>query len=293
MTLKSDCIPCLFNMAINAMRRLTSNEALVEQLTIRVLENPLLRDLNSSVTSPEIAEVIIQSMMEITNDTDPFRQLKVEQNEKAMKIYPWLKSLVKGASDPLYMAVNLAILGNSIDAMKYQESTNLKILIKEGLRSPVSENDFFDLQERLKRAKLVLYFGDNSGEIFFDRVLMETMKDQYDLEIVFIVRSVPTLNDVTLAEARLAEIDRVASIVENGIDTPLPGTILERCSQELKGLVNDADFMISKGGGNFESLIKEKSLGKDIFFLLMTKCVPYSQEFKKEINEPALVHYPL
>jgi uncharacterized protein with ATP-grasp and redox domains len=88
-----------------------------------------------------------------------------------------------------------------------------------------------------------------------DRLLIETMKEwrmddggRNELEIVFVVRSLPTLNDATLKEARMVGVDRIASVLENGIDGPLPGTITSRCSGEVRDLLQRADLILSKGG---------------------------------------------
>jgi uncharacterized protein with ATP-grasp and redox domains len=68
----------------------------------------------------------------------------------------------------------------------------------------------------------------------------------YELEIVFVVRSVPTLNDATIREANSVGIDKVARLIENGIDGPLPGTVLSRCSKEVNDFVRRSDLIISK-----------------------------------------------
>ncbi|MGD9076184.1 MAG: ARMT1-like domain-containing protein, partial [Desulfobacteraceae bacterium] len=86
---------------------------------------------------------------------------------------------------------------------------------------------------------------------------IETIREGQDVEIFFVVRSVPILNDVTLREAQFVGMDRVATVIRNGIDSPLPGTILKRCSRELRELVERADLIISKGGGNFDTLDEE------------------------------------
>jgi len=205
-----------------------------------------------------------------------------------MQIYPWLKELATSASDPLYNSVNLSIIGNSLDAMKYEKSMDLKSLIQERMKIGIFKPTFDEFCRKLSKSNLIVYCGDNSGEIIFDKVLIEIMKAKYNnLEIVYVVRSIPALNDVTLEEALFTGMDKIVSVVENGIDAPFPGTVLERCSSKIKKLFKNADLIISKGGGNFDSLDEEKSFG-NVSFMLLAKCLPYSRKFGAKLNTPVL-----
>jgi uncharacterized protein with ATP-grasp and redox domains len=105
---------------------------------------------------------------------------------------------------------------------------------------------------------------------------------------------VPTLNDATLKEAKSVGLDKIATVIENGIDGPLPGTLLSRCSGEVNDLVHWSDLIISKGGGNFDTLDEErKHLNKNISFLLLSKCEPYCNHFDMKLYQPILANsYP-
>src|SRR5208283_2985854 len=104
----------------------------------------------------------------------------------------------------------------------------------------------------------------------------------------FAVRSVPTLNDATAQEAATVEMDKIAKIVENGIDGPLPGTVTARCSDQMKELTENADLILSKGGGNFDSIEEETHLHDKILFMLMSKCVPLCNYFGTKMYDPIL-----
>ena len=77
----------------------------------------------------------------------------------------------------------------------------------------------------------------------------------------------------------------------NGLTAPVPGTILSRCSSELRDTIREADLVISKGGGNFDTLEGEKDLKADISFLLLSKCVPYCQYFQTGMFQPVLANF--
>ena len=83
--------------------------------------------------------------------------------------------------------------------------------------------------------------------------------------------------------------DRLPHVLPDG---PLPGTVLRRCSNEVNDLVRRSDLIISKGGGNFDTLDEEKEqLQKKISFLLLSKCEPYYRHFGIEIYQPILANY--
>jgi uncharacterized protein with ATP-grasp and redox domains len=94
------------------------------------------------------------------------------------------------------------------------------------------------------------------------------LAEQLPLErLTFAVRGAPVLNDATLADARLAGLDGLAEVIDNGSDAP--GTILADCSEEFRRRFAAADLIVAKGQGNYESLSEEPH---DIFFLFTVKC---------------------
>ena len=195
-------------------------------------------------------------------------------------------------ADPLYMAVKLAILGNSMDLMVADPSVTIENSISEKVKVPLSKKNYSQFEQRLKASRHLMIFGDNAGEIVFDKLMIETLKKTNQLEITYVVRSVPTLNDATLTEAKSVGLDKVASVIENGIDGPLPGTLLSRCSSEVNDLVRRTDLIISKGGGNFDTFDEaSKHLDKNISFLLLSKCYPYCNHFDTSLYQPILANY--
>jgi hypothetical protein len=107
-----------------------------------------------------------------------------------------------------------------------------------------------------------------------------------------VVRSVPTLNDATLKEAKSIGMDKIVKVIENGIDGPLPGTMLSRCSKEVNDFVRQSDLIISKGGGNFDTLDEDrKHLSKKISFLLLSKCDPHFKNFGVNLYQPIIANF--
>ena len=75
----------------------------------------------------------------------------------------------------------------------------------------------------------------------------------------------------------------VVNVIDNGSDAP--GTIIEECSDTLKQLFTDADLIIAKGQGNYETL---SGVEKDIFFVLIAKCPVIARHIDCEVGSLVL-----
>jgi uncharacterized protein with ATP-grasp and redox domains len=292
MLIRTDCIPCILRMTVSALRKLFPDEAGAKPIFSEILEIPALRGRCWDMTSPEVLEHVMNRIIPAVNDPDPFRREKARQNKMVSELYPFLADLVRGDSNPLYAAVKLAILGNSIDLMMADDAQEIRPFITEHFDISLSREKYGVFVERLASSRRILYFGDNAGEILFDRLLIETIKKGYDPEVVFVVKSKPALNDATPEDARSVGMDEVAVIMENGIEGPLPGTILRRCSDDINQLVRESDMIVSKGGGNFDTLDEEgEDIRRKITFMLLSKCHPYQEYFGVDLYDPVLDNF--
>lgn len=292
MLIKPDCIPCILRVTIAALKKISLDENTAKALCTEILENPTLRGRFWNTTPPEVVEDIWRKITKKVNSPDPFHNEKSSQNEKIMALYPILEKMVNEAADPLNLAVKLSILGNSMDLMVADNSLMIENSIADRVKFPLAEENFSQFRRQLETSRHLLIFGDNAGEIVFDRLLIETIKKIYQPEVAFVVRSMPTLNDATLNEAKSIGLDQIATVIENGIDGPLPGTLLQRCASEVQERVRRSDLIISKGGGNFDTLIEERNhLNTNISFLLLSKCEPYCRFFSTKLYQPILANF--
>ena len=292
MLLEADCLPCILRMSVAALHQLQLDENAIRGLTADILETPALRGLNWNTTSAEVIEDVWRVIINKLGTPDPFLSAKSVHNKKIMDLYPRLLKMVNESADPLYTAVKLAIWGNSIDLMVADASADFEDSIEGAVEAPLAQENFSAFKQQLKASNHLVYFGDNAGEIVLDKLFIETIKKLHPAEIVYVVRSVPTLNDATITDARAIGLDDTVRVIENGVDGPLPGTLLSRCSNEVKNVVNRSDLIISKGGGNFDTLDEErKRLNKNISFLLVSKCEPYYRHFGVQIHHPILANY--
>jgi len=98
----------------------------------------------------------------------------------------------------------------------------------------------------------------------FDRMLIERLPRE---KITFVVRGGPIINDATMADAVAVGLTELVRIIDNGSDAP--GTILADCSPQFRRQFADADLIIAKGQGNYETL---GDVQRPVFFLLKVKC---------------------
>ena len=126
MLLKPDCIPCILRMTITCLRKLPLDEAAVKALYTDILEISALHGFNWDTTSVEVIEDIWGKIVKRVHTPDLFSEEKANQNQKIMDLYPYLEGMVNAAADPLFMAVKLSILGNSMDLMVADNSVTFE-----------------------------------------------------------------------------------------------------------------------------------------------------------------------
>ena len=132
----------------------------------------------------------------------------------------------------------------------------------------VDEKEWANLKADLKKAKSLTYLTDNCGEIVLDKLLIRKLKEVYSqLDITVIVRGSNVLNDATLADAQSIGLTNEVRVMENG--SSIAGNALGYISEEAELLIRNADLVISKGQGNFETL---NGCGLNIYYLFLCKC---------------------
>jgi len=259
-----ECIPCFVRQAFEALSLVTNDQKIRE----RILRQVLFRLANVSFDNapPYIGRDIHRIIRLLSGNNDPYIGIKRDSNKLARELMPSLKELMKSSADPFETAVRLAVAGNIIDYGQgdYIAEEKIKERVSRCLDQSVSKDAINELKEEIDKASNILYLGDNAGEVFFDRLLIEELQGY---RITFVVRGAPIINDALKDDAKMAGLDKLVKVVDNGSD--IPGTILEECSEELKRQFMEADLVIAKGQGNYETLKDEE---KKTFFLLKVKC---------------------
>jgi uncharacterized protein with ATP-grasp and redox domains len=263
-------------MTLELARKAMKDEDRIRAFMQQVLELKALRGEDWNATSPDVIRDIWFMAQELCGERDYYADIKREQNRQAMRLLPLAKESVLKSPDPFLEAVKFAAEGNAFSALGNLPRQPSEEVIKKLQNPAINLEGVEELKRRLEKARRVVYLGDNCGEIVFDRLLIEHIRERYDAKVVFVTRSLPVLNDALLQDALSVGMDRVASVVENGIKEPMCGTLLDKVSPEIKLMIEEADLVISKGGGNYDTLTEEDSLRGKILFLLKVKCEPYS-----------------
>ncbi|MDD5173743.1 MAG: ARMT1-like domain-containing protein [Candidatus Omnitrophica bacterium] len=286
-----ECIPCFFKQALEAAR-LSGVSGKTQK---KVLDEVALCIPGFPFTSspPEMARIIYGVIKKTTGNGDPYLKIKEESNKLALSVYPRLKKKVEHSRDSLLTAVELAIAGNIIDygvknTLNVEEELK-RILDKEDKVIRKENKSIFNyksFRSALKRSNTILYLADNAGEVVFDRILIEEIKETHrDKKIIYAVKEKPVINDALREDAVSAGIGEKTTIISSGVDTP--GTVLSLCSKKFLKIFKRADMVISKGQGNFEALSDCK---RPVFFLFMAKCPVIAKDVKCGLGDVILLY---
>ena len=217
---------------------------------------------------------------------DRFKAEKEESNRFVLQRLGDIRSRILSAEDPLYAALQMAVLGNYIDfsALKGEVSfEKLDEMLEKAGEIALDRENYEKLRADLEKGKSLLYITDNAGEIGFDRLLAEQIAAQYpQLQITFCVRGGPASNDATREDAE--EVGIPFPVVDNGCT--VAGTELELLPEETRKLFEQADVILSKGQANVETLY---GCGLNIYYLFLIKCERFQAYFGKEKLTPMLL----
>ena len=176
----------------------------------------LYRNKWDELLSPEFSRELHGILKNYTHNPDPYRQEKKENNDQALGMFPDLEKMVKRSTDPFNTALRLAIAGNIID-FAANDNFNLQETIDNALTAEFAIDHSKQLEQKLKNAKLVIYLGDNAGEIVFDKLFIETIKHH---DLTFVVRGAPVINDATIEDAEYVGLNKIVTVISNEYDAP-------------------------------------------------------------------------
>jgi uncharacterized protein with ATP-grasp and redox domains len=269
MNIKPDCLSCLFDQALKVTKLLNLDDTTSKKVFDTTAQ--ILIDHNMSHTPPQIAKVIYQAIADVTGAEDPVSLAKEHATEEALKIDT---SFIQSIPDALKMSV----IGNVID-FGAQEQFNLDEMIQSHFHQSFAIDDTYTFLEELRNTKEMVIIADNVGEHIFDKLLIETIKKSYDIQIHYFVRGKPIINDVTIKEAQL--LSNCASIIDTGVATP--SYDLEEANQNSREIFDRADIVLAKGMGNFESLYKMAK--RPIYFLFVVKCTVVAEAIEQNVKD--------
>ena len=272
--LRSECLKCIGKKEIEKYPP-TATEA--EKVAYIKEVFKILVNAEPSDSGPSIAENLNELKLRMFNMENPYIKVKAYFNDFMMKFVDKVKANLTKSNNPLLLAIQYAMVGNYIDfgAVENVKESEIEKLLAEAPGYKLSSETIAALKKDLSEGKRLVYLTDNCGEIVMDKVLLEVIHKQYpNLEISVLVRGKPVLNDATMDDAEQIGLTEEFFVMGNG--SGVAGTSLERVSKEALVLIDNADLIISKGQGNFETL---RMCGKNIYYIFLCKCEMFANEF--------------
>jgi damage-control phosphatase, subfamily I len=277
MKLYPECGPCMLNRSLLFCSGGREGE---KYKVVRETCKIFAECFNENTTTTEAAHLRNESIKKITGDRNPMKDLKEESILAAEKILPDLEKYVASIRDEkrrFFICLKIALAGNIIEFGARDHKVDLKKLEREAfdvIEGPLSIDDSEKIYEKVARSKKILYVTDNSGELLFDIVLIKELK-KYS-KVIVAPLSTYVQDDASVEEIKRVGIDKLAPIVPRSDSI---GVWFERCTREFLKEWDDADFIIVKGMGCYETLsdYPNKTKGK-VGLLMKAKCVPVAKD---------------
>ena len=277
---EAECASCLLSRAKAEVYMGTTNPALRFR-TMKEIMKLLSREFKPTSVPADLGTKRDRLIKLLTGNTDPYFQVKEKSNKKAIKLLPYAKKYVeKGYTqqERFKKATLCAIVGNLMEfdipgfSFSFKE---LRKKIREANKDLVID-DIDSAYELAKKAQSILYLADNAGEIVFDTILVEQLKNM-GLQVTYVVKGGPVLNDATLNDVDISGMNKIAdNIITTGTDAV--GLLTKEVSREFLKTYMKAELIFAKGMGYAETLT-EYTLTKPHFLMFRTKCQPVANYF--------------
>ncbi len=278
------CVSCLVKKYIGDIPPHASREA---ALTYQRTLGAMMAELPDRICGPEILERINAARAAAFGDNAReeiarYAAIKTHFNRLMTDFAAseGLPARVRAAADPLRAALGYAMTGNLIDfgAMDAVDEARLRALLDGAPeRVPADTPTYAALCAELETARRLTFLTDNCGEVVMDKLLIELVRERYpDLQITVLVRGAPVLNDATMTDAREIGLDAIPGVTVRDNGDSLAGTVLGRLSPAALAAVTEADVIIAKGQGNYETL---QGCGLNIYYAFLCKCDLFAARF--------------
>ena len=289
MKVRSHCAACLLRRAELETNRATTDE----KTRLKVMQNILTllaREFNFDSVPAYIGAKRDRLIKHLTGCQDPYKEDKVESNTAALKLLPFARKLVKEAGkgfSRFKTACIISMVGNVIEMDVKDHDFDLESLNNEFFFNKHLAIDDTELFYNLaKRAKTILYLADNAGEIAFDTILVEELRN-LGVGVTVVVKGGPALNDALMEDAiEVGMIDIADSVIDTGTDSV--GLILDEISDHLREELSKHDIIVAKGMANYETLT-EIYHKVPIVHLLTAKCQTIAESLNINRGQMAAV----
>ncbi len=245
---------------------------LVQKKLMETVAKELEPSINLGILCNRSLKVVHEFLLESSRS---YEILKRKSNEAAESLLELAKEFVMGNDtyrERLEKACALAAVSNvapiGVPSAPF-EFSQVEDIIRKRANLPEVVGDIY---EAASRAQNVFYLADNAGEICFDSLVISILRDM-GANVILVVKEGPFFDDVTMEDVNYFGLEQMVDAVycvQGGFFVPEENT-------ELSDIFWKSDLVISKGTGNFETLMGDY-LEKQILFLLKSKCQPIAKE---------------
>ncbi len=267
------CLKCLLekNMANAQKFDIKKREEFAEKI------NALLSEYGDKKSAPYLQSKIDGLYERIFLQKCDFAQIKEKYNRFMLGKEPIIKRHIFDSDDIIGACIKFVCAGNYIDfaAVDRVDDSVLNALFEKAQSEEIDSERLKKFKTELENANSLVYLTDNCGEIVVDKIFIEAIQKLYpQIEVTVIVRGGDALNDATIIDAQEVGLDRIVKTIGNGTD--IPGTVMDEISEEALQAIKNADIIISKGQGNFETMFGE---GFNTYFMFLCKCEMFVERF--------------
>ena len=292
MKVEAECAACIISRAVAEATEATTNPALRFRAMCELFRL-MNKEFKPTAVPADLGTKRDRIVKRVTGNNDPYKRSKRMSNGKALKLLPYARKYVEEGyvqQDRFKRACLCAIVGNvmefDIPGHKFAFGS-----LRKNLREAAKElviDDTNVIYELAKKAHTVLYLADNAGEIVFDILLVEQLKDM-GLTVIVAVKGGPVINDATLDDAIDSGMSKIPDkVIVTGTDAV--GLSVKEVSAGFLEAYNSVDLVFAKGMGYAETLTEYK-LKKPHALLFRIKCNPVANYFgaPREKNVAKLV----
>jgi len=269
-----ECAPCIVKWTYE--RAAYSANEMERYELMRTILGVLSREFKSSGNIGFICNRCLDAVSQfIVDSSSHYGEIKVKTNQAVEKLLPAAREFIQKGQRPqerferaccLATVGNVSPIGAPSGAFEFPEAEN--IMMDRG-PLPVVIGDVY---RAAQDATHVLFLTDNAGEIGFDALLLEELREM-GLKVTLVVKEDPFFEDATISDAVHFSMDKLAEdiLTTKGVFLPAEST------PALYDAYQRSDLVIAKGVFNFEALNDEVS-GKSTIYMLKMKCGPISKK---------------
>jgi len=283
---EAECAACIISRGAAEIREATTNPALRFRAMMELLYM-LNKEFKLSAVPADLATKRDRIVKRVTGNNDPYKRCKRLCNENALKLLPYARKLVEEGytqQDRFKRACLCAMVGNTMefDIPGHRFTFNgLRKSLREASKDLLID-DVGKIYEVAKNSSKILFLTDNAGEIVFDTLLVEQLKEM-GLAVIVAVKGGPVINDATMEDAEISGMTKIADkVITTGTDAV--GFSSKEVSPEFLSVYNSVDMVFAKGMGYAETLTEYK-LEKPHALLFRTKCEPVANFFAVSRNK--------